>query len=443
MDDEKIQISWNDLKTAKVEKHVRQQQALGRNRRYAQMTAEDLPDTQKSSGSLWYNPIFLLAVFGLVGGMLAWGASALLHLAPDRQRDADEAMASIQDIRQLVRTTPNGQGITQAQADAAIGMIVANAGDNTYLKIELQPEFTPQEKQERIAALQHDDYWKNLITHIISFGLCGIFISISLSAAEPVIDRNQHAAVINGSVGAALGLAGGLAASLLVDRIYSLIGGADHGLLREYLAQTFSWCILGCFLSIAPGVIAMNRKRLVIGLAGGAVGGALGGLLMVPLTQISQSPEFARLAALCCIGAVSGAATGLLEQAVRTGWLKVVAGVIAGKQFILYRNPTFIGSAPDCQIYLFRDPAVGRRHATIHLLKGRIEIEDLPLGGQTTINGKPITRCRLQHGDQIGIGATTFLYQEKSRQTSNGAKKQPPSKAGLLLEKVRASLVGE
>ncbi len=255
-------------------------------------------------------------------------------------------MASIQDIRQLVRTTPNGQGITQAQADAAIGMIVANAGDNTYLKIELQPEFTPQEKQERIAALQHDDYWKNLITHIISFGLCGIFISISLSAAEPIIDRNQHAAVINGSVGAALGLAGGLAASLLVDRIYSLIGGADHGLLREYLGQTLSWCVLGCFLSLAPGVIAMNRKRLVIGLAGGALGGALGGMLMVPLTQISQSPEFARLAALCCIGAVSGAATGLLEQAARTGWLKVVAGVIAGKQFILYRNPTFIGSRP-------------------------------------------------------------------------------------------------
>lgn len=273
MEDEKIQISWNDLKTAKVEKHVRQQQALGRNRKYAQMTAEDLPDAQKSSGSLWYNPIFLLAVFGFVGGMLAWGGSAAAPV-PDRQRDADEAMASIQDIRQLVRTTPNGQGITQAQADAAIGMIVANAGDNTYLKIELQPEFTPQEKQERIAALQHDDYWKNLITHIISFGLCGIFISISLSAAEPIIDRNQHAAVINGSVGAALGLAGGLAASLLVDRIYSLIGGADHGLLREYLGQTLSWCVLGCFLSLAPGVIAMNRKRLVIGLAGGALGGA-------------------------------------------------------------------------------------------------------------------------------------------------------------------------
>lgn len=414
MADDKIQISWNDLKTSKVEKHVRQQQAMGRNRRYAQMKPEDLPDNQVPS-TLWYNPIFLLAAFGFLGGLLAWSGGALLHLAPDRQRDADQAMSSIQDIRSLVRTTPNGPGITQQQADAAIQNIVVNTGDNLYLKIELEPEFTAQEKQDRIAALEKGDYWKNLITDIISFGLCGIFISISLSVAEPVIDRNQHAAVVNGSVGAVLGLAGGLAASVVVGRIYSAIGGADHGLLREYLAQTASWCALGCFLSLAPGIIARNRKRLFIGLAGGAIGGALGGLLLQPLSQATSSPELARLAALCCIGAVSGAATGILEQAARTGWLKVVAGVIAGKQFILYRNPTYIGSAPDCQIYLFRDPAVGRRHATIHLLKGRIEIEDLPLGTQTTINGRPITRCRLQAGDQIGIGATTFLYQEKSK----------------------------
>ena len=412
MADDKIQISWTDLKTSKVEKHVRQQQAMLRNRRYSQMTSDDLPAAQ-TSWPIWYNPILLLTAFGLLGGLLAWSGGALMHLAPDRRQQADQALASIDDIHKLMRTSPNGYGITRQQADDAIYNIVLNVGDNPYLKIEMEPSFTAREKQSRLDALARADHWKDLIAHILGFGISGVIISICLSVAEPVIDRNLHAAVINGSVGAALGLAGGLAASLVVDRIYLAFGGAGHGLLREYLAQSVSWAVLGAFLAAAPALVLKNRKRLLIGLAGGAIGGAVGGILLDPLSQVTSSAEFGRLAALCCIGAVAGAATGFLEYAARTGWLKVTAGAIAGKQFILYRDPTYIGSAPDCQIYLFRDPKVGRRHAAIHLLKGRIEIEDLPLGGQTLINGKPVFRQRLCHGDRIAIGSTTFLFQEK------------------------------
>ena len=49
MSEEKIQISWDELKTSKVEKHIRQQQAVARNRRYSQMTPDDLPVGQGSS----------------------------------------------------------------------------------------------------------------------------------------------------------------------------------------------------------------------------------------------------------------------------------------------------------------------------------------------------------------------------------------------------------
>jgi len=418
MAEEKIQISWSELNTAKVDKHVRQQQAVARNRRYSQMTPDDLPVGHAAERRLWYNPIFFLAVFGLLGGLLAWAGGAAMHLAPDRQGQADQAMSAIQDIRKLVRASAGDVGITSAQADQAAHNIVVNAGDNPYLAIEVDDSLSPREKQQRIEALSQRDYSRNLITNIISFGLCGLFISIGLSVAEPVVDRNMHAAVINGSIGAGLGLVGGLGASLVVDRIYHLIGGAEHGMLRQYVAQCVSWAVLGSFVALAPGVVAKNRKRLLIGLAGGAAGGAIGGILLEPLSQLTGSPEFGRLAALCCIGAITGAATGIIENVTRTGWLKVTAGPIAGKQFILYRNPTYIGSAPDCQIFLFRDPKVGRRHAAIHLLKGRIEIEDLPLGAPTYINREPIDREKLRHGDQIGIGSTMFLFQEKIREKS-------------------------
>jgi hypothetical protein len=356
----------------------------------------------------------------LLGSLLAWASGALLHLSPDRRHQADQAMISIQDIHKLIRTSPTGYGITAEEGDQAIHNIVVNAGDNTYLAVQLDTSLSRQEKESRLNQLAHADYWRNLITHIIAYGLCGLFVSISLSIAEPIVDRNVHAAIINGSVGAGLGLAGGLAASVVVDRVYAAVGGETHGVLRQYLGSILSWAILGSFLAVAPGVVMRNRKRLLIGLAGGAVGGAIGGVLLDPFSALTGIPELARLLAMLCIGGITGAATGLFERAARTGWLKVTGGLIAGKQFILYRNPTYIGSAPDCQIYLFRDPKVGRRHAAIHLLQGgRIEIEDLPLGAPTYINRQPIARQRLRNGDQILIGTTTFLFQEKARESGD------------------------
>jgi hypothetical protein len=365
--------------------------------------------------SLWHNPVFLLAVFGLAGGFLAGSAIVLMQLKPDLHRQADRAMIAITQIRQTIRSSPTEPGITPQQATAAVTAIVADAPNNPYLRIEMDDSLSESQKAASIEEISRRERIRDLINRLIGFGLCGIFVSIGLSVAEPAVDRNLHAGVINGSVGAALGLLGGLAASLIVDRIYHLIAGPQQGMLRQYLAQSLSWSVLGCFLAIAPGVVAKNRKRLLIGLIGGAVGGAVGGLLLDPVAALTSSLQIGRLAATCCIGLITGAATGFIELAARTGWLKVTSGIIAGKQFILYRNPTYIGSAPDCQIYLFKDPQVGRRHAAIHLLDGRIEIEDLPLGSPTLINDQPITRRRLRHGDQIRVGSTIFLFQEKEK----------------------------
>jgi hypothetical protein len=416
MSDQKIQISWEELKTAKVEKHIRQQQAMLRNRRYSQLKPQDLPSPHVPKGSIWYNSIFCLTIFGLLGGLLAWGSVALLHLRPDQRHQADQALSYIEDIRKTIRTSLNSDGISPQQAQAAIKNIALDAGDNPYLSIDLDDSLSPRQKQQRLDDLARADQWRDLMSHILGLGICGMFISVFLSIAEPVIDRNFSAAVVNGSVGAALGLVGGLAASLVVDRVYTLIVGANHGQLRQYLAWASSYAVLGCFLAVAPGVVAKNAKRLVIGLAGGIIGGAVGGLLLDPISQATGNVELGRLAAMASIGLITGAATGIIERAARAGWLKVTAGLIAGKQFILYRNPTYIGSAPDCQIYIFKDPQVGRRHAAVHLQKGRIEIEDLPLGAATIVNGTPIARRRLRDGDQIRIGGTSFLFQERNRE---------------------------
>jgi hypothetical protein len=175
-----------------------------------------------------------------------------------------------------------------------------------------------------------------------------------------------------------------------------------------------AWGVLGLFLTVGPGLLLRNRKKFFIGLAGGMIGGAIGGALFDPVNYLAGA-QVSRLTALVAIGGLAGLSTALIENVAKTGWLRVTAGLIAGKQFILYRNPTFIGSAPDSQIYLFKDPKVGRRHAALHLVHGGVDIEDLPLGSQTIVNGMPVTRTRLHNGDQITIGSSMFLFQEKTR----------------------------
>ncbi len=179
--------------------------------------------------------------------------------------------------------------------------------------------------------------------------------------------------------------------------------------------------MLGLFLSAGAGIVMRNRKKFLIGVAGGLVGGMVGGALFEPVRLITGSPQAARLIALLAIGAASGVGTGLIENATRAGWLRVIAGVLAGKQFVLYRNPTFIGAAPDCQIYLFKDSKVGPRHAAIHLVPGGFELEDLPMGGKTLINSLPATKARLRHGDRIAVGSTVFLFQERAKGAVSGS----------------------
>jgi hypothetical protein len=139
----------------------------------------------------------------------------------------------------------------------------------------------------------------------------------------------------------------------------------------------------------------------------------IGGLLIAPVTKVTDTPTLARAIALIAIGLIAGLATGLIENAAKTGWLKVIQGFIAGKQFILYRATTYIGAAPDCHVYLFKDPAIGRRHAAVHIVPGGFDLEDLPLGTPTFVNGKAVSRVRLRNGDQIQVGQTAFTFQEK------------------------------
>ena len=414
--DTPIKIEWDDLKTRKVDQRLREQEAVERNRRQAEMNPVTSTQLSVSRSSVLHNSILMMSFFGLLGGLLAWGGGEALRLRPDPRT---EAQTHLKEVADLMSRRSTGQ-ISPAEANSAIAALKEEYSDNPFFTVEMDKTLTPQQREQSLAKMQDQQWWKDFVANLLSFGLSGLLIATCLSVAEPLVDHNYSGALVNGCVGAAMGLVGGIIVSLFVEKLYdALMKGAstgDDASSTRILAHAVSWGVLGLFLTVGPGILMRNVKKLTIGLLGGLVGGLIGGALFDPIFSATNgNAHLSRLAALVGIGLFAGLGTGLIENAAKNGWLKVTAGLIAGKQFILYRNPTFIGSGPECPIYLFRDPLVGKRHAAIHVVPGGFELENLPLGSETRVNGKSITRMRLRNGDEIRVGGTAFSFQEKAR----------------------------
>ncbi len=92
---EKITVSWDDLQSRKVDTRLKEQEALARNRAYAQLDADAVtPQTAvaaTSSGSIFYNAAVYMAIFGLLGGVFAWALGQVLVYKPTQTGRSGQA----------------------------------------------------------------------------------------------------------------------------------------------------------------------------------------------------------------------------------------------------------------------------------------------------------------------------------------------------------------
>jgi hypothetical protein len=407
-----LTISWDEMHTEKVDAKLKRQAAL------TQASLRPTAPPKQEETSIWYSGPVYMAIFGLLGGLLGWGIGEIMHCRPDLRAQSTELM----DVRQITIERVESGTMDKSEGDQELASLAMIGRNNPYFVIDSDPNLSTDEKESRRDALIAADQWKDLIADVLFYGASGLMIGLFLGAADDLVGRNWVGASINGAVGALLGLLGGVAASLVISKVGPLVASIDAipEIYRPMVSTVASWTALGLFISLAPGLVLQNFKRLAVGLLGGLIGGLAGGLLFDPIhSALSDSiyaDHAARLAGIAAIGLISGLATGLIEEAAKTGWLKVTAGLIAGKQFVLYRNPTYIGSSLQCNVYLFNDPQVGKRHAAVHIVPGGFELEDLPLGGKTLVNGEPVQRTRLHNGDKIQIGGSTLLFQERHKE---------------------------
>jgi hypothetical protein len=193
-------------------------------------------------------------------------------------------------------------------------------------------------------------------------------------------------------------------------------------LLLFAASRSAAWACMGAALGLGMNLVRSTKVQLRNAVVGGTLGGALGGVFFDPIDRLASSGSFfaesnlSRLVGVLAVGALVGIFVALVDRLAREAWIRVRTGPLAGKAFVLYRTPAYVGSAPDADIYLFKDAEISPKHAAIHRVGSRYEIEDTSRRG-TRVAGQAIRRSRLQSGDQIVIGGTVLEFEERARPT--------------------------
>jgi hypothetical protein len=273
---------------------------------------------------------------------------------------------------------------------------------------------------------------ENVLARVLLFPIVAASVGLFLGSAEGIICRNFPRALKSGAVGLGVGFVGGLIAliptgivfSIMKEIAFSLWQNPQPNMMPTGLAllvlmmgRAAAWCIVAIPAGMGQGIALGERKVILNGVVGAVLGGLVGGLLFDPISLVLVSSDgqatYSRAVGFAAIGASVGLFVGLVEGWTKTAWLLMQKGPLAGKQFILYRDTTVLGSSPKADIYLFKDDAIEPRHALITNRAGRFEIEDCNTPDGTYVNGIPVTRTVLGDGDQIVLGKTVLEFSMK------------------------------
>lgn len=252
----------------------------------------------------------------------------------------------------------------------------------------------------------------NLLGVAVYVAMLGAVFGLVTSAWGDITSRLWGRALERAATGAWVGLAGGAVAGtvayLLYDGLQSVT--ADPSGLKFYLLRVLAWAVFGGGIGAAPGVAERAPRKIGNGVLGGVLGGAAGGAVLHWASFEVADERDARLLGIVVIGVAIGGATAVVELARRQAWLRVVAGGMAGKEFVIYHPQTDIGTSPKAQITLIKDKAASPLHARIDDAGGVRTIRAVE--STVVVNGQAFQERRLRDGDVIEIGATTLEYAE-------------------------------
>lgn len=248
-----------------------------------------------------------------------------------------------------------------------------------------------------------------------------VLLTTFIAAIDDLSSGALGRAAAFGALGFMGGLVGGTFADWLGNIVYRLLVGvvnSDGASLLNIIARAPAWMLVALLCGAVVGGLGRSLKRALLGTLGGAIGGLIGGMLFDPVSLLmgglgAKTGLMSRLVGLAITGTATGLAIALAESVAKSAWLVIEQGRLIGKQFILYRNPTSIGSSYNNDVYLFKDPAVKASHARIVRRGGGWSVEALP-DALVRVDGLPVTSRMISEGSLIQIGETSLRFRTRS-----------------------------
>ncbi len=276
---------------------------------------------------------------------------------------------------------------------------------------------------------QHEDEASSAIKFFL-FPSMGAGIGLMVAMADALLSRNFQRAILCGAVGLGLGfvvgfvgmIAGGIVMVVAVT-LMAASGGIKQGtpsgigLFIFMAGRALAWTFAASGMGIGQGVALKSKKLVMNGIVGGLLGGFLGGMAFDPINFAlgSETALLSRLFGFTTIGLAVGFFMGLVENMAKDAWLYMKAGPLAGKQFVIYKDPTILGSSPKCDVYLFKDAAIEPQHAELRAVGTRLQLKDLGTRQGTFVNGRKIETHMLEPGDTVVLGETVLEFAERER----------------------------
>jgi hypothetical protein len=244
-------------------------------------------------------------------------------------------------------------------------------------------------------------------------------LCVAFGVAESVVERSAAKAAQRAGLALPLGIIFGFIVDVIANIVYTIgvslslqAGAASERNPALWIARAIGWMVFGVAGGAVYGLVGWSGKKAGYGILGGIIGAGLGGLLFDPISLATHGGALSRAVGFGLTGMATGVGIGVVESALKDRWLYVTSGPLAGKQFILYKPITVIGSQQQSDIYLFKDPNILPRHAVLENRGSRFQLSAL---GPVYVSGVPVQKQVLQSGALLQIGRYGFRYQEKQR----------------------------
>jgi hypothetical protein len=258
-------------------------------------------------------------------------------------------------------------------------------------------------------------HWGNLVmVPLILMLMC-----VGFGIAESAVERSLQKALLRGVLALPLGLVLGFVFYFMANMIYNVAlricyeaGAQTYRNPAVWIARGVAWMVFGAAGGVVYGIVGQSSKKGYYGVLGGMIGAGIGGVIFDPISMLAKGAVLSRCIGFALVGLATGVAMGLVESALKDRWLYVTSGPLAGKQFILYKSETSIGSRQESDIYLFKDPNILPQHAQIQITGARVQLRAT---GPVQWGGQLIKSRVLQDGDLLQLGRYSFRYKEKHR----------------------------